>query len=73
MKKLIIGGLAALAIGLTGCSAATAEPVPTKPITGVPFDFSEVVVNPKAPTKTPCLILVPGHWLCPEGVAPPQN
>jgi hypothetical protein len=69
MKRLIIGGLAALAIGLTGRSAAAGDP-PVETPAGVPFEPTMVIVTPTAP-QTSCVMIVPEHWLCPEGVAAP--
>jgi hypothetical protein len=72
MKRLIIGGLAALAIGLTGCGTATAEgvPSPAKPA-GTPFSIANLLPNSATPSKSPCLMLLPGQWTCPEGFSAP--
>ena len=72
MKHLLIGN--ALAIGLTGCGAAadaTPKEAPPTEKTGMPFDIGEVV-SPSLPQTTPCLMVVPDHWLCPEGVSAPE-
>ena len=72
MKKLIVGCLAALAIGLTGCGTAASSPPVEEAPAGVPFDIAEVVVDPSV-AKTSCLMVVPDRWLCLEGIHPPQT
>jgi hypothetical protein len=57
MKYLIALGL--LSIGL----AATAQ--------ADPYDPFALLDPPEA--NTPCVMVVPGHWLCPEGFSPPPN
>ena len=70
MKTLILGGLAALAIGLTGCSvAAEAQPLPEKQH-NKPVGLVKVNVYP-APAQTNCIMFIPGTWTCPERVAAP--
>ena len=71
--RWLIGGLAVLAISLTGCSAtAEGAPVPTTPA-GTPFDISELLPNPTTPIpNTPCAMIGPGHWLCPKGFDAPN-
>jgi len=70
MKRLIIGGLAALAIGLTG--TATAEDVPSRANpAGTPFSIANLLPNSATPLKSPCLMFVPGQWTCPEGFSAP--
>lgn len=71
MKKLIVGGLAALAIGLSGCAAAQGEEIKPPP-NKAPIDLAEVVVHPVPQTKTSCVMLVPSQWLCPEGINAPK-
>ena len=72
MKRLIIGGLAALAIGLSGCSqVAEAQEPETQPGRPVGIDWAEVVIHPAPATKTSCITFIPGTWTCPEGVAAP--
>jgi len=71
MKRLIIGGLAALAIGLTG--TATAEDVPSRANpAGTPFSIANLLPNSATPSKSPCLMFVPGQWTCPEGFSAPR-
>ena len=73
MKKVIISGLAALAIGLTGCSAtAEGAPVPAEPATGTPFDISNLLPTTPPTPKTPCVMIVPGQWTCPKVVDAPN-
>ena len=64
MKKLIIGGL--IAIAALFDTAGTAQAVPSlDPIGPEP--------NPGA---TPCVFIIPiatpGHWMCPEGSSAPE-
>ena len=70
MKTPILGGLAALAIGLTGCSvAAETQPLPEKQH-NKPVGLVKVNVYP-ASAQTNCIMFIPGTWTCPEGVAAP--
>ena len=72
MKRLVIGGLAVLAIGLSGCAQAAEAQEPEKqPGKPVSIDWAEVVVHPAPAAKTSCIMLIPGSWTCPEGVAAP--
>lgn len=37
---------------------------------GEPFHIGDLI-SPPADSRTPCVMLVPGEWVCPEGFEPP--
>ena len=65
MKRLIVGGLAALAIGLTGCGAIDGAPTSTPVTTSImPGDTPEGVIDNCDQAKY-------GIIHCPSDPAPP--